>query len=212
MTLCTTFLRLQLHQSLFAILCNPSFSSMIRWQSHGRSFVILDRKKFAQSVLPVYFRHSNISSFLRQVRSLMNYSADKTLILSSIWLHHKAPWVWVQEDKSTSKDLLPSIIFEELASPCEEYEAIKAAWWQAEWKYTEWNWTCKSYWRKTASNENEHILYKEDWWHQQARAARWTARSGPTFNSKYRLCPKHPTFAASCLCAAATATVPIDLC
>lgn len=52
-------------ESLFAILSNPKLSNVIEWLPHGRSFLILDREEFARSVLPVYFRHSNLPSFTR---------------------------------------------------------------------------------------------------------------------------------------------------
>jgi hypothetical protein len=52
---------------LFAILSNESLSSAITWMPHGRSFKILNNASFSSQVLPVpvYYRHSNISSFLR---------------------------------------------------------------------------------------------------------------------------------------------------
>eukprot|EP00571_Detonula_confervacea_P009241 CAMPEP_0172322542 /NCGR_PEP_ID=MMETSP1058-20130122/46192_1 /TAXON_ID=83371 /ORGANISM="Detonula confervacea, Strain CCMP 353" /LENGTH=612 /DNA_ID=CAMNT_0013038309 /DNA_START=447 /DNA_END=2285 /DNA_ORIENTATION=+ len=54
-------------ESLFAILSNFDLSSIIKWLPHGRSFVILNQHEFAERVLPVYFRHSNLSSFNRQL-------------------------------------------------------------------------------------------------------------------------------------------------
>lgn len=52
-------------ESLFAMLSNESLSSAITWMPHGRSFKILNHASFSTQVLPVYYRHSNISSFLR---------------------------------------------------------------------------------------------------------------------------------------------------
>ncbi|KAL7553713.1 hypothetical protein ACHAWF_017034 [Thalassiosira exigua] len=54
-------------ESLYAILSNPDLSNVIEWSSHGRSFRILNRDEFSKSVLPVYYRHSNLSSFNRQL-------------------------------------------------------------------------------------------------------------------------------------------------
>jgi hypothetical protein len=62
------------NESLFAILSNQTLSSIITWMPHGRSFTILKTDQFANEVLPKYFRHNNISSFLR-------YDADTSQIL-----------------------------------------------------------------------------------------------------------------------------------
>lgn len=64
-------------ESLFAILSNTDHSSIIEWLPHGRSFVILNRDEFAKRVLPVYFRHSNLTSFNRQ---LNGYGFDEIKI------------------------------------------------------------------------------------------------------------------------------------
>lgn len=61
-------------ESLFAILSNPDLASIIQWMPHGRSFVILKRDEFAKDVLPVYFRHSNLSSFNRQLNGMSIYA------------------------------------------------------------------------------------------------------------------------------------------
>jgi HSF-type DNA-binding len=37
------------------------------WQPHGRSFLVKDRQKFVDEVLPIYFRQSKFSSFQRQL-------------------------------------------------------------------------------------------------------------------------------------------------
>lgn len=43
-------------------------ASCITWTEDGRAFVIHDRDKFATEVLPKFFKHSNFTSFTRQVR------------------------------------------------------------------------------------------------------------------------------------------------
>lgn len=40
---------------------------MIAWNEEGSSFVIEDEARFASALLPHYFKHSNIASFIRQV-------------------------------------------------------------------------------------------------------------------------------------------------
>lgn len=52
-------------ESLYAILSNDTMSTIITWMPHGRSFKILNSALFSSQVLPRYYRHSNLSSFLR---------------------------------------------------------------------------------------------------------------------------------------------------
>ncbi|KAL9191049.1 hypothetical protein ACHAXT_000755 [Thalassiosira profunda] len=54
-------------ESLVAILSNHELSNVIQWMPHGRSFYIIDPEAFASKVLPVYFRHTKLSSFNRQL-------------------------------------------------------------------------------------------------------------------------------------------------
>ena len=52
---------------LHRILSNPSYSHIISWLPHGRSWRVLQPKVFAQQIIPLHFRHNRISSFMRQV-------------------------------------------------------------------------------------------------------------------------------------------------
>lgn len=51
----------------FDILSNPQFSKISGWASSGLEFVIKDVSKFQQVVLPRYFRHAKMNSFIRQL-------------------------------------------------------------------------------------------------------------------------------------------------
>lgn len=49
------------------MLSNPSYRDMIVWLPHGRSWQVLQPKLFEEKVIPLFFRHRNIGSFMRQV-------------------------------------------------------------------------------------------------------------------------------------------------
>ena len=53
--------------SLHEILSDPSTSSVISWLPHGRSWRILQPEIFEKDVIPQYFGHRNLASFMRQV-------------------------------------------------------------------------------------------------------------------------------------------------
>ena len=52
---------------LSEILSKPEFSSIIQWCPHGRAWRVVQPKKLEEYILPTFFRHSNLSSFMRQV-------------------------------------------------------------------------------------------------------------------------------------------------
>jgi hypothetical protein len=43
------------------------YSDIVSWQPHGMAFVIRNRKKFLEKVLPVYFKQTRFASFQRQL-------------------------------------------------------------------------------------------------------------------------------------------------
>lgn len=46
---------------------NQDFSRVVYWSPSGAEFIIKDINKFQQVVLPKYFRHNKINSFIRQL-------------------------------------------------------------------------------------------------------------------------------------------------
>lgn len=46
---------------------NSEFNKIILWTPNGREFIIKDISKFQEIVLPRFFRHRNINSFIRQL-------------------------------------------------------------------------------------------------------------------------------------------------
>ena len=52
---------------LYSILGDERYSGIIRWQPHGRAFLIFKPKEFAREVMPHFFKHSKFTSFQRQL-------------------------------------------------------------------------------------------------------------------------------------------------
>ncbi|XP_070200741.1 heat shock factor protein 4-like isoform X2 [Littorina saxatilis] len=52
---------------LWTLVEDPSNNDIICWDVKGKSFHIFDQSRFAHEVLPFYFKHNNISSFIRQL-------------------------------------------------------------------------------------------------------------------------------------------------
>jgi hypothetical protein len=50
----------------------------IQWNEDGKSFKVTNQQKFQQEILPLYFKHSNFTSFIRQLNM---YGFHKTLSL-----------------------------------------------------------------------------------------------------------------------------------
>jgi len=55
----------------------------VRWVPGGQKFLILDPKKFSQTVLPKYFKHSKFTSFVRQLNFYGFHK--KRIITSDLW-------------------------------------------------------------------------------------------------------------------------------
>lgn len=54
---------------LFQIVSNLATDQAIIWTPKGDSFVITDPETFARDILPTYFKHNNIRSFIRQLNT-----------------------------------------------------------------------------------------------------------------------------------------------
>ncbi|KAB2611601.1 heat stress transcription factor A-4c-like [Pyrus ussuriensis x Pyrus communis] len=48
---------------------DPSSNHMVSWSESGSSFVVWDPTEFAKEMLPMYFKHNNFSSFVRQLNT-----------------------------------------------------------------------------------------------------------------------------------------------
>ncbi|OMJ18349.1 Heat shock factor protein [Smittium culicis] len=52
---------------LYCLVEEPSTDGFIRWSENGESFFVYKHEEFAKEILPKYFKHSNLSSFVRQL-------------------------------------------------------------------------------------------------------------------------------------------------
>jgi hypothetical protein len=88
-------------EKLFDILEDEgSYHHLISWQPDGNSFIIKKVNEFSEIVLPKYFKHSNIQSYIRQLNM---YGFSKTRHDSN---HHEFTHKLFQRGR---RDLLPFI-------------------------------------------------------------------------------------------------------
>ncbi|KAM7026537.1 heat shock factor protein 2 isoform 2-T2 [Passerculus sandwichensis] len=52
---------------LWALLGETPSNQLITWSQNGKSFLVLDEQRFAKEILPKYFKHNNMASFVRQL-------------------------------------------------------------------------------------------------------------------------------------------------
>uniref|UniRef100_A0A0A0KYD7 HSF-type DNA-binding domain-containing protein n=1 Tax=Cucumis sativus TaxID=3659 RepID=A0A0A0KYD7_CUCSA len=53
---------------------DPATDDVISWNSDGTAFVVWQTAEFAKDVLPKLFKHSNFSSFVRQLNTYVRFS------------------------------------------------------------------------------------------------------------------------------------------
>jgi hypothetical protein len=46
------------------------YADICAWNSEGTLFQILDEDRFVREILPQYFKHHKLNSFIRQVKSI----------------------------------------------------------------------------------------------------------------------------------------------
>ncbi|MBN3278846.1 HSF2 protein, partial [Polyodon spathula] len=52
---------------LWSLVEDAATNEFISWSQNGQSFLVLDEQRFAKEILPKYFKHNNMASFVRQL-------------------------------------------------------------------------------------------------------------------------------------------------
>ena len=52
-------------KNLFALVSDSKSDHIVRWSLRNNTFVILDREKFSDVILPQYFKHANFPLFIK---------------------------------------------------------------------------------------------------------------------------------------------------
>ncbi|XP_064412266.1 heat shock factor protein 2 isoform X7 [Latimeria chalumnae] len=52
---------------LWTLVEDPDTNEFIIWSQNGQSFLVLDEQRFAKEILPKFFKHNNMASFVRQL-------------------------------------------------------------------------------------------------------------------------------------------------
>lgn len=52
---------------LWKLVEDPNYDHLIHWSQNGKSFIISNQGQFAKELLPLYFKHNNMASFIRQL-------------------------------------------------------------------------------------------------------------------------------------------------
>ncbi|XP_061234256.1 heat shock factor protein 2 [Neopsephotus bourkii] len=52
---------------LWALVGEAPSNQLITWSQNGQSFLVLDEQRFSKEILPKYFKHNNMASFVRQL-------------------------------------------------------------------------------------------------------------------------------------------------
>ncbi|KAM9034913.1 heat shock factor protein 1-like [Sarcophilus harrisii] len=52
---------------LWKLVDDPATDALVSWSPSGRSFLVFDQAQFAKDLLPLYFKHNHMASFVRQL-------------------------------------------------------------------------------------------------------------------------------------------------
>jgi len=70
----------------YKILEDDKYSDIISWNDEGNAVVIKNPTEFAQTILPTYFKHNNLNSFIRQL-NMYDFHKKKTPDGENVYYH-----------------------------------------------------------------------------------------------------------------------------
>jgi heat shock transcription factor len=70
----------------YELLEERSHADIVSWSDCGNFIVIRDTQEFSQKILPVYFKHSNMNSFIRQL-NMYNFHKKRTMTTDHVYYH-----------------------------------------------------------------------------------------------------------------------------
>lgn len=63
----------------FEMVNDPNTNHIVSWNRGGISFVVWDPHSFSATILPLYFKHNNFSSFVRQLNTYVSISVSHVI-------------------------------------------------------------------------------------------------------------------------------------
>lgn len=84
----------------YEILDDQKFPEIVDWNDEGTALVIKKPMEFGQKVLPTYFKHSNLTSFVRQL-NMYDFHKRRTPKYDHVYYHDK----FLKNQKHLLKDI-----------------------------------------------------------------------------------------------------------
>ncbi|XP_003752115.1 heat shock factor protein 3-like [Rattus norvegicus] len=118
---------------LWVLVDDALLDHVIRWSKDGHSFQIVNEETFAKEVLPKYFKHNKIASFVRQLnmygfRKVIALQSEKTSLENKITIEFQHPLFKKGEAflLANIKRKVPTIKTEDANLCSDEYQKIMA--------------------------------------------------------------------------------------
>ena len=118
----TSFLK-----NTYELLSNESISNIICWAEDGSSFIIFDLFNFTNTVLPTYFKHSNLASFIRQLNmyGFHKIKDDQQIIQFSHPMFHRDKKHLLQDIHRKSSEAITTLSKEEISTLTERLKKFQ---------------------------------------------------------------------------------------